>query len=264
MPDRPGRPMGLQLAWASDTGRVRGHNEDSFVCHPGLGLLLVADGLGGYSGGEVASAVAARAIVDEFREAAGSSPQRREPPPQGGMSVAMAMACRAVARANREIFDTAYQLGQFPRMGSTVVLASFRGRSVTVASVGDSRLYRLRGRELRQLTIDHTVLQEELDRGLVPPGQGRGHAGRGLLTRALGAEAEVVVDVFEQAVEPGDLYLLCSDGLFDMLEDEEICAILIALADDLGQAAVELVRQANGRGGLDNITLILARVTQRR
>ncbi len=254
------RPMGWQLAWASDTGRVRSHNEDSFACHPGLGLLLVADGLGGYSGGEVASAIAVSAIVDEFKGGAGSSSWCTDPLADG-VSPTVARAHAAVAGANRQILEAARQLPRYAGMGSTVVLAWFHDRSVTIASVGDSRLYRLRGHELQQLTVDHTVVQEQIVRGWVSPQQARGHMGRGMLTRALGAEAEVSADVFEQTVEPGDLYLLCSDGLFDMLEDGEICDILTALADDLEQAAAELVRRANDRGGLDNITLILAQAT---
>lgn len=239
-----------EFAGATDTGQIRLHNEDSLAWDEKTGLLVLADGMGGCRGGEIASALAVDAIMRAFREA-------KELP---GSGAAPLLAYAAVNRANQEIFEAAQQHPQYQGMGTTVVLVFFCDNRATIASIGDSRVYRLRAGDLAQLTVDHTVVQEQLEKGEISPQEARYSRHRGLLTRALGVDPVVEVDIRELPVLPGDVYLLCSDGFYEMLDEREILITLSLHSGDLQMAAHRLVQQANESGGYDNITVALARI----
>ena len=219
-PSLPPRATHLIYAARSDTGRVRTSNEDSLEFDPETGLLVLADGMGGCNGGEIASAMALNIVLNEFRQFPLTLPM--DDAAASGLSHVSMRLCTAIAKANREIFQMSLMRAELFGMGTTLVAALFSGARVTIVSIGDSRVYRLRQGHFEQLTVDHTVLQEQLEYGLITPEQARLSGSRGLITRALGVQAGVEVDVQEQPVLPGDVFLLCSDGLFDMLDDTEI------------------------------------------
>ncbi len=250
------RATRLEYAALSDTGRVRSSNEDSLEFDPETGLLVLADGMGGCNGGEIASAMALNIVLNEFRQFPLTLPT--DDGLAAGLSHASMRLCTAIAKANREIYQLSQLQTELCGMGTTLVAALFTGARVTIVSIGDSRVYRLRQGHFEQLTVDHTVLQEQIECGLITPEQGRLAGSRGLITRALGVQAGVEVDVQEQPVLLSDVFLLCSDGLFDMMDDTEI-QYVIEHADDLELAAQQLIDTANHKGGYDNISLILAR-----
>lgn len=252
----------LDVAVLSDAGLVRGHNEDSTGADLGSGLLMVADGMGGYRAGEVASAIAVTATVRSYRSGLRGLIDLIEDDETSDQQVsAEGRVLRdAFRNANNLILDTADANPEYQGMGTTVVGLSFHDSQVSVGHVGDSRAYRYRGDELTQLTSDHTVRQELIDRGLYTREEADAAISRNLVTRALGIDKGVSIDVADHEFEPGDLYLLCSDGLNDMLEFEDIQKLVRQLSTDLDALAAALVRAANRAGGEDNISVLLARV----
>lgn len=247
----------LECGSATDVGRVRELNEDNFGFDASRGVLALADGMGGCNGGEIASAIAINAVMRTLR--------RELDDPSNSEELAVRVwrqLTKAIGRANEEIFIESQKAVELDGMGTTLVVAWFNQDHVVVAHVGDSRLYRMRAGLLVQMTVDHTVLREQLDFGLITPDQARLSSQRGLLTRALGIDRAVEVDLTEHAVEEGDTYLLCSDGLIDMLDDEEIHRVLRAFDGELQLAAEQLVKMANDRGGYDNTTVIVSRVLE--
>ena len=249
----------LDVSWASDVGRVRGENEDNFACDLGVGLLVLADGMGGCQAGEVASAIAVSTVMQELAQKPQSGAYRSQYD-AGALSPVVTRMCNAVNLANQAVFEAAMLEPQLAGMGSTLVIAQFHDDKVTVANIGDSRLYLQREGVFRQLTVDHTVLQEQIEYGLPPLNEFQRIAAGSMLTRALGIESQIMLDVFEQNVCPGDIFLLCSDGLYDMLSDDEMGMILLNSAEKkLDQVAQDLVSRANEKGGMDNITLILVK-----
>jgi protein phosphatase len=248
----------IEVANISDTGQKRPHNEDSAVTDSSLGLAIVADGMGGYKAGEVASAIAAQLILDEVRSG-WRAMANGESVAEGGLSRASVLVRDAVSKANGEVFRTAQEVPQCQGMGTTVVVVFYHGDKVSIAHVGDSRVYRLRGTEFKQITRDHSLLQELVDRGFFTPEEAAENTPKNLVTRALGIEQAVEVDVQEQEAAPGEIYLLCSDGLNDMVDDEEIHLTLSKYSANLAGAANELVRLANANGGKDNVSVVLVR-----
>lgn len=248
----------LEVAAASDTGRKRPHNEDSAAVDPTLGLAVIADGMGGYKSGEVASAIAVVTIVNAVK----AGLKRLKPgaiDKETGYSQASLLIRQAIRDANLHIYQTAQHEAQCQGMGTTVVALLVYGDRISIAHVGDSRLYRLRGEELRQVTSDHSLVQELIDRGFYTPEEAIENTPKNLVTRALGIEELVEVDIREEQLEPGDTYLLCTDGLNDMVTDEEIRLTLGKFGANLEQAAEELVRLANEGGGKDNVSVVLVR-----
>lgn len=243
--------MEIEFVSATDTGRARSNNEDSVVVDAANALAVLADGMGGYNAGEVASSMATGHIQAEFgrwlAEAGGAS--------DADIRRAMAMC---VGNANRAIFDAAHHNPHQSGMGTTLVMAVFRGDWLWLGHVGDSRAYRLRDGELRQLTRDHSLLQEQIDAGLISPEQAAFSSNKNLVTRAVGVDAAVDLEVNRHEVQAGDLLLLCSDGLSDMVDDERLAALLRE-GDSLDAIADALVQAANEGGGRDNISVILAR-----
>ena len=248
----------IEVANISDTGLKRPHNEDSAVTDTALGLAVVADGMGGYKAGEVASAIAAQLILNEVRAGIANGDANTKVG-SAGMSRATLVIRDAVAKANAEVFRTAQEVPQCQGMGTTVVVVFYHGDKVSIAHVGDSRVYRLRGNEFKQITRDHSLIQELIDRGFFTPEEAAENTPKNLVTRALGIEQSVEVDVQEQDLQAGEIYLLCSDGLNDMVDDEEIHLTLSKYSANLVEAATELVRLANEKGGKDNVSVVLVR-----
>jgi PPM family protein phosphatase len=243
--------MRYAAAVKTDVGRKRRDNEDSFCVATDIGLFVVADGMGGHAAGEVAS----RLAVETIREwVARSQPGNGAVP-----DVSAAATCLAggIQAANRAVFEAARARPECSGMGTTVVSVLAVGARAILAHVGDSRIYRIRADGIAQLSRDHSVVQEQIDRGLLSPEEAAVSRYRHLITRALGLQASVEVDVQQQPWQPGDILLLCSDGLSDMLETGEILAQVRRHRDDLWAACGALVEQANARGGVDNITVLL-------
>lgn len=249
----------LEFASATDPGRVRSHNEDSIGTDPEIGLAVLADGMGGYNAGEVASGIAVAVVSTETKRVlAGRSPHRVDP--QSGETEAERIAREHSSKANTSIFEAARSQPQYSGMGTTLVVALFFDNKVCVAHVGDSRLYRLRGESFEQITRDHSLLQEQIDSGMITKEAAKLSQNKNLVTRALGIDENVETEVHVYETKPGDTYLLCSDGLSDMVEDEDMHLTLTSLQANLQLAADQLVQQANDNGGRDNISVILIRV----
>ncbi len=247
----------LQFSGRTDPGRVRSHNEDSIHIDAAHGLAVLADGMGGYRAGEVASAIAVRTIREHVAGRLDRLP--READEAGGHSAEASLLRDAIARANREIVAAARSQPRYDGMGTTVVAMLFRAGRVTIGHVGDSRAYRLRDGMLEQLTVDHSLLQELISRGVYTAEEAQDSPNRNVVTRALGVDREVDVDVRQDLAAPGDWYLLCSDGLNDMVRDRDIRLTLGAIDASLDAVTARLVAMANERGGRDNISVIVAR-----
>jgi protein phosphatase len=249
----------LRCVGLTDTGRVREHNEDTISWDAELGLLVLTDGMGGYNAGEVASGIASRTIVNLVRE----SMQREDlarPDSHSGESRATIILRDAIDRANKIIHQTARTQPQCQGMGTTVVAALFHDNRVTVAHVGDSRLYRQRNGAFEQLTMDHSLLQELVDRGFYTQEEAARAANKNYVTRALGVELQLQVEIQEHAAQKGDVYLLCSDGLSDMVQDDDMNLTIKTFGASLDAVAKHLVQLGNDNGGKDNISVLLAQV----
>jgi protein phosphatase len=243
--------MNFEYFCLTDPGLVRDNNEDSVALDPDNQVAVLADGMGGYNAGEVASAMATTFVKTELGRwisEGGSEASARE--------VRRAMEI-CIDNANRSIFNAANSNPLYAGMGTTLVMGVFQGTRTLIGHVGDSRCYRLRQGSLVQLTRDHSLLQEQIDAGLISPEQAQYATHKNLVTRALGVEDTVLLEVSEYRAEEGDLYLLCSDGLTDMMTDERIAAILVT-AGTLEEKSRALVDGANDGGGRDNISVILA------
>src|SRR5256714_11487976 len=216
----------LQTASLTDPGRVRDHNEDCIEARPEIGLYVLADGMGGYNAGEVASGMATSLIADglleEWQPAQVDRMRRDE-----AKALSEKLIREQVARANTAIFTTSQNNPECAGMGTTLVVCLFYDNFVTVAHIGDSRLYRLRGEAMEQVTRDHSLLQEQLDSGLITPEEAKLSQNKNLVTRALGIDPTVEPELHVHEAQPDDTYVLCSDGLSDMVEDEEIRLTLL-------------------------------------
>ncbi|MFN4115564.1 MAG: Stp1/IreP family PP2C-type Ser/Thr phosphatase [Inhella sp.] len=252
-------PYPLQLSGLTDVGRARSNNEDAFAIAEAAGLAVLADGMGGYNAGEVASQMLTGFLRDEL----GRWLQAASNAPSAAVQQAMAIC---VDNANRAIFESAQDNPRYAGMGTTLVLAVFRPEGVWLGHVGDSRAYRLRAGKFEQLTRDHSLLQEQIDAGLITPEQAQFALHKNLVTRAVGVESVVQLEAHLHPVQDGDLLLLCSDGLSDMLSDadmQSLCQAHVERGAELSQLASALINGANERGGRDNITAVLARVGER-
>ena len=234
-------PVGA-YAVASDTGRKRRRNEDNYVVEPPL--FAVADGVGGAQAGEVASKLAATVL----RGGDADGP--------GGLERLDAL----IQEANRRIFERASSDPSSSGMGTTVTVALVEGMTVAIGHVGDSRAYLVRGEHMEQLTEDHSLVNELVKSGRLSRDEAHLHPQRSVITRAVGTDTDVDVDAFTVEAEEGDVFLLCSDGLSDMVADEEILELVDQHRDDLERAVKALVAAANRRGGEDNITAVTFRI----
>ena len=251
----------LQIVSLTDPGRVRGHNEDCVESRPELGIVVLADGMGGYNAGEVASGMATSSISAGLAES-----WTREALKKLDRNAAMALSQSVVqeqtAKANAAIYAAAQKDPHCAGMGTTLVVCLFYDDFLTVAHVGDSRLYRMRDDLFEQVTRDHSLLQEQIDSGLISKEDARSSHNKNLVTRAVGIDPEVDAEVHSYDVQAGDIFLLCSDGLNDMIEDEEIQMTLIALRSNLELTAQQLVQAANDAGGRDNVSVMLVRIVK--
>lgn len=247
--------MIYEICTQTDPGLARENNEDAVAFEVATRLCILADGMGGYNAGEIASGMAVAFIKSEmgrWLSQAGKHANSKE--------VRRALEI-CVENANHSIFNAANSNPQYTGMGTTLVVGVFIGDRLMVGHIGDSRCYRLRANELVQITKDHSLLQEQLDAGLITPEQAQTSLNKNLVTRALGVEDAVLLEVNEHRVEVGDTYLMCSDGLSDMLDDSAIAGLMTA-AGSLEQKARQLVLGANEAGGRDNISVLLAQAKQ--
>lgn len=242
--------MNYTFSAQTDPGRVRTNNEDAVTFDEVTRLCVLADGMGGYNAGEIASGMATAFIKSELvRWLSEAGPQANA----GEVSRAIEIC---VDNANRSILNAAQANPAYAGMGTTLVAGVFQGALLMVGHIGDSRCYRWRGNQLMQITKDHSLLQEQLDAGFLTPEQAALSSNRNLVTRALGVENDVRLELHVHDVEAGDVYLMCSDGLSDMVDDASIARILYN-GTSLDQMSQQLVCQANENGGRDNITVLL-------
>jgi protein phosphatase len=229
-----------RAAWLTDTGRRRVRNEDAYVFEPPL--FAIADGMGGARAGEVAAGLAAAALKDG----------------RGAVSDEASLEAR-IAEANRQVWERSVADPRTAGMGTTMTVAFVDqlASRVVFGHVGDSRAYRLRSDELEQVTTDHSLVAELVESGVLTPEEAERHPQRSAITRAVGTEQAIEADVFSLPGEVGDLFLLCSDGLTDMLSEAEIADVLVAAERDPEATARALVDAANAHGGEDNITVVL-------
>lgn len=251
----------IQIVNVSDVGKRRPHNEDSTLSDSHEGLVILADGIGGYKAGEVASAIAVSSAHHEILNGL-SKIQRGQNNENSGLSKESEVIKNAIIVVNSEIYNTAQTDEACHGMGTTIIVVLFHDNKCTIGHVGDSRVYRKRGESFAQITKDHSLIQELIDRGLYSPEEAVKHAPKNLVTRAMGIDSQVEVDIGEENVQQGDIYMLCSDGLNEMVGDEEIHLTLSKYSANLVQAADELVRLANSKGGKDNISIILVKVLE--
>ena len=275
----------LEIVSQTNPGMVRSHNEDSVAQELACGLVVLADGMGGYNAGEVASGIAVSVVATEIshRLLEASPVDRVYPhpnlPPEGegtiassplggelrrgletGEELGVLLLRDNIQKANASIFHAAQSQPQYAGMGTTIVCGLFYDNRVAVGHVGDSRMYRLRGETLETITRDHSLLQEQIDSGMISVEDARLSKNKNLVTRAVGIDAEVVPEIHVHDVLVGDIYLLCSDGLNDMVEDEDIQSTLYAMQGNLPRAAEQLIQMANDNGGRDNVSVILVKI----
>lgn len=236
----------LEICYLTDSGG-RNTNEDELLIKSveQLHILAVADGIGGCAAGEVASSVA----LTEIEKSLEANLE------EGDIGNVVK---EAVAKANKEIYLLSKENPEYAGMGTTLVMALIQQGKVVIANVGDSRAYHLSGGQIRQISRDHSVVQVLIERGMITEEEARHHPQRNSLTRALGAEPQVEVDLYNTKLKRGDILMLCSDGLTDSLSDEEINEV-VRSASNMDKACAELIRRANEKGGKDNITVVLAR-----
>jgi serine/threonine protein phosphatase PrpC len=250
----------LDCAVLSHPGMVRAHNEDSVYVDADAGIAVLADGMGGYNAGEVASGIAvnvvSRGMLPELR----SDRELSKVDIATGLTHAALLLQQQIAAANKGIYEAAQARPECAGMGTTIVGVVFCGNRVSIGHIGDSRCYRLRGDKFEQLTHDHSLLQEQIDGGQLTPEQARYSLNKNLVTRALGIEAIVPADIVEYRAEADDIYLLNSDGLTDMVDPADVHSIIDKNRGNLSDAAASLIEAANQNGGRDNISVVLVRV----
>jgi serine/threonine protein phosphatase PrpC len=254
----PSRPFSIAARGVTDVGRRREHNEDAFLVDPEFGLFVVADGMGGHAGGGTASSIAVDTIRKSVRSVRESAPDAFSvSSPQGATQFPVVLRL-AVESASRAIYRAAQEDPSLSGMGTTVTAALVVGHTAFVAHVGDSRCYLLRGGRIFQLSEDHSLVNEQLKAGAITPEEARSSRFRNIITRSVGFEEDVLVDVVGLEVEDRDVVVLCCDGLSNLVTDPEI--LEIAGKVPLTESPERLVALANERGGDDNITVIVVKV----
>jgi len=242
--------MVVRMVTASDVGLQRKNNEDSCALVEEAGLCVVADGMGGHLGGEIASNIAIESVTEAFRDRPTNGQDERKD---------AELLTKCIKSANKEIYRRGNADAALKNMGTTIVAAVLSGGYIVTANVGDSRIYRVRDKKLEQITEDHSWVGELRKKNLISEEDARAHPLKNIITRALGMEPTVEVDVKWEKAKAGDLYLLCTDGLTDLIPDGEINEKILAAGDNLESMAQTLVDAANAAGGTDNITLGLCK-----
>ncbi len=238
----------MKVSHATDVGKAREINEDSYYVDEEVGLFIVADGMGGHQAGEVASEVAVKTISSTIKEAISQNPKGNQVPK---------VIEKAIAKANEEIYTRSIGNPDLNGMGTTIVLALCQKNKVYIAHVGDSRAYMIQNNTIKQLTQDHSAVANLIKRGEITARQARIHPQRHIITRALGTSEDVEIDISSYPWQKGEYFILCSDGLTDMLEDEEIKDVVSSHEGSSYDKCRELINLANERGGQDNVTVIL-------
>ncbi len=249
----------LKIVSKTHPGMVRSHNEDSVSVDAGAGLVVLADGMGGYNAGEVASGIAISVTTTEIArrlkfESASAKAHK------SAQDNAVILLRNNIQKANSSIYHASQSQPQYAGMGTTIVAGLFYDNRVAVAHIGDSRMYRLRGEKLTTVTRDHSLLQEQIDSGLISVADARFSKNKNLVTRAVGIDPSVEPEIHVYPVQIGDVYLLCSDGLNDMVEDADIESAVYAMQGNLPLAAEQLIQMANDNGGRDNVSVILVKI----
>lgn len=242
--------MNYTFCTRTDPGRARENNEDALAVDEVTQLCVLADGMGGYNAGEIASGMATAFIKSEMSRWLSEAGKHAKP-----KEIRRALEI-CVDNANRSIFNASDSNPQYSGMGTTLVVGVFHGAHLVLGHIGDSRCYRLRSGVLEQITKDHSLLQEQIDAGLISADQASGSTIKNLVTRALGVEDSVALELNDHEVEVGDVYLMCSDGLSDMVDQAELARILSG-SDPMEAKADTLVATANENGGRDNISVLL-------
>jgi protein phosphatase len=246
----------LEVASVTDVGNVRQYNEDSIAVDVQHGILALADGMGGHRAGEVASRMATETLIAGLTAAARSfRTNARQHAPLLALS-------QSINRANRLIHEAGQVDTRYRGMGTTMAVAVFHDNRVAMAHVGDSRIYRVRDARLQLLTRDDSLLRDQVEMGVISSKEASHSHNRSLVTRALGVDDRVSAHLADDNVLPGDVYLMCSDGLNDMVDDTDIELIVASLSANLPLAATHLVQAAKDNGGYDNVSVILAKVKQ--
>jgi serine/threonine protein phosphatase PrpC len=245
----------LEIVVKTDPGMVRGHNEDAVLANPNLGLVILADGMGGYNAGEVASGMATTLLATELESAFATTPPHAIDQ-TSGKSYAHVYLRDKIAVTNRAIHHASESQAQYSGMGTTLVAALFHSDQVTVAHIGDSRLYRLRGGELSVITRDHSLLQQLVEERGMSPDEAARQPGAHALTRAIGAAEELQLDILELESLPGDVFLLCSDGLYQDLDHDLLTAALLRPSPQLAlQRLFELALLGPARDNLSGVVI---------
>jgi protein phosphatase len=256
LPERNGGSLNILARGLTDKGLSRTNNEDSFYIDKDLGLFIVADGMGGHSAGEVASRMAVEALSGDIRKSR-SGGQPLIGASGAGRSDASNRLVSGIKLANQVVCEAAKNNSSWQGMGTTIVAALADGDKLSIAHVGDSRAYLVRSGTISQLTDDHSVVAEQVRKGLISKEEAAGSGIRNIITRALGNDDALEVDVTDIDLMDGDRLLLCSDGLSTMVADEEV--LMIMASDDLPESVcTRLVDEANNNGGRDNITVVTA------
>ena len=251
----------IQIVGFTDTGRVRQNNEDCIGYDSVLGLLVLADGMGGHLGGEVASTVSVDTIIQSVQQ---SLPSVKSGQIDSNTGYSMESVCiqKAIEQANDIVYKRSNSDAELRGMGTTIVVMLFYNNRFSLAHIGDSRCYRYRGQKIEQITKDHSLLQELIDRGFYTPEEAKTSLNKNLVTKALGIDPSISPDLQEELVMKNDIYLLCSDGLTDLVEDEYISLTIQRFSDNLEEAAKQLISKANQNGGKDNISVIMCRINE--
>lgn len=242
----------VEMVALTDPGRLRRHNEDAVFVNPTKGVAILADGLGGYKAGEVASRMAVMLLADKLDKLGCNEKNLETLEPE---------LYEQVLTVNRAIYQASLRNSRYMGMGTTLVFGLFSGDSLLVGHVGDSRCYRFREGRLKCLTRDHSFLREQIDQGFLTEFEAQNSNNKGLLTRALGVDSGVSSEFHNYSLWEGDVYLFCSDGLSDMVEEEDMAQILRSPEEDLFSLGNLLIEQANNNGGDDNISVILVKVS---
>jgi protein phosphatase len=250
----------------SDVGMKRADNEDRFICNDELSLYAVADGMGGHAAGEIASETAIAAVACRIEALSEPTTDAEDTPivseRSQGAGEYLTVFEESVQEANRTVYEMSQHNSHLQGMGTTFTGLWLRDGKAVVAHVGDSRLYLLRGTELRILTTDHSWVNEQLQRNLITEEEARTHRWRNVITRAIGNKLDLQVDMHIVSLHPGDRLLLCSDGLTNMVNDAEIGTALYEMSDEVSATCADLVEQARAAGGDDNITVVILKVLE--
>jgi PPM family protein phosphatase len=238
----------------SDIGKVRQANQDAFALDQDHHIYIVADGMGGHSGGEIASWKAVEASLSVIRQGAQTSGEASSP-----SEALNELVVRAMQDANEQVHRMAAEDRALHGMGTTLVLLYVHDTTAYIGSVGDSRVYLWRNAQLRQVTHDHSLVNEYVRLGTLSAEEASTHPLKHIISRAVGVHQQVDVDHFAVAMKPDDLFLLCSDGLTNMLDQDELASILSSVGHDASKSCQELINRANAKGGLDNITIVAVR-----